>query len=51
MTQPEKARLTAEISKELMRRVKIRAAETDKEIREIVVEALEAYLAKKGGTK
>jgi hypothetical protein len=48
----EKARLTAEITKELMRRVRIRAAETDREIRDIVIEALEAALAKaskKGG--
>jgi predicted transcriptional regulator len=48
----DKARLTAEIPKELMRRVRIRAAETDREIREIVVEALEQFLSgrpKKGG--
>jgi hypothetical protein len=42
----EKAKLTAEIPRELMRRVKIRAAETDREIRDIVIEALEAALAK-----
>jgi hypothetical protein len=48
----EKARLTADIPKDLMRRVKIRAAETDREIREIVVDALEQFLTnkpKKGG--
>jgi hypothetical protein len=41
----EKAKLTAEIPKELMRRVRVRAAETDREIRDIVAEALEAYLS------
>ena len=52
MTDGEKARLTAEIPKELMRRVRVRAAETDREIRDLVIEALEQYLggkAKKGG--
>jgi len=50
----EKARLTAEIPKELMRRLRIRAAETDREIRQVVVEALELVLAekhKKGGKR
>jgi hypothetical protein len=43
---PDKAKLTAEIPRELMRRVRVRAAETDREIRDIVIEALEAALAK-----
>ena len=51
----EKSKLTAEIPKDLMRRVRIRAAETDREIREIVVEALEQFLEaskpKKGGNR
>lgn len=52
MAVDEKARLTAEIPKELMRRVRVRAAETDREIRDIVIEALETFLdakQKKGG--
>jgi hypothetical protein len=47
MTDPDKARLTAEIPRDLMRRVRVRAAETDREIRHIVEEALEQYLASK----
>lgn len=52
MEEEEKARLTAEIPKELMRRLRVRAAETDREIREIVADALDQYLGarpKKGG--
>lgn len=50
----EKARLTAEIPRDLMRRLRIRAAETDREIRDLVTEALEQYLGvkpKKAGGK
>lgn len=49
---PDKAKLTAEISKDLMRRLRVRAAETDREIRDLVTEALEQFLGgkpKKGG--
>jgi hypothetical protein len=44
MADESKARLTAEIPKELMRRLRVRAAETDREIRDMVAEAIEAYL-------
>jgi|GEM_PF-2901793 len=47
MATGEKARLTAEIPKELMRRVRVRAAETDREIRDLVIEALETFLGAK----
>jgi hypothetical protein len=45
-------RLNVEIPRELWRRAKVRAAETDKDLRELVMEALENHLAgktKKGG--
>jgi hypothetical protein len=45
-------RLTVEIPKELWRRARVRAAETDRDLREVVIEALEAMLGKptkKGG--
>lgn len=52
MPEDEKARLTAEIPRDLMRRLRVRAAETDREIRDLVAEALDQYLGgktKKGG--
>ncbi len=48
----EKAKLTVEIPRDLWRRAKIRAAETDTDLRSVVIAALEAFLAakrKKGG--
>lgn len=45
-------RLNVEVPKELWRRAKIRAAENDLDLRQIVIEALELYLGgkpKKGG--
>ena len=41
-----KVKLTVEIPKELWRRAKVRAAETDRELRSVVIEALEAALGK-----
>jgi hypothetical protein len=52
MAKPDLIRLNVEISRELWRRAKIRAAETEKDLREIVIEALENYLgakSKRGG--
>lgn len=48
----EKVKLTVEIPKELWRRARVRAAETDSDLRSVVIEALELMLgtkAKKGG--
>ena len=41
-----KVKLTVEIPKELWRRAKVRAAETDRDLRSVVIEALEAALGK-----
>jgi hypothetical protein len=47
-----RVRLNVEVPRDLWRRAKVRAAETDRELRELVIEALEQYLtaprAKKG---
>lgn len=45
-------RLNVEVPRELWRRAKVRAAETDRDLRQVVIEALEATLgkpSKKGG--
>lgn len=52
MADVEKIRLNVEISKELWRRAKQRALDSDKDLRTVVIEALEAWLSKgpkKGG--
>lgn len=41
---------TLELPSELMRRVRVRAAETDRRMRDVVVEALEAALAGASGS-
>jgi hypothetical protein len=48
----EKVKLTVEIPRELWRRAKVRAAETDSDLRSVVIAALELMLGarpKKGG--
>lgn len=40
------ARLTVEVPKELWRRAKMRAIETGRDLRTVVIEVLEAVLAK-----
>ncbi len=48
----DKVKLTVEIPRDLWRRAKVRAAETDRDLRSVVIEALEALLAKsKKGAK
>lgn len=49
----EMVKTTILIPRELWRRAKVRAAETDADFRTVVIQALEAYLAKKtkGGAK
>jgi hypothetical protein len=52
MADKDLIRLNVEVPRELWRKAKIRAAETDKDLRELVIEALENYLgtkSKKGG--
>ena len=52
MAKADLIRLNVEVPRELWRRVKIRAAETDRDLRQVVIDALEAALgpkAKKGG--
>lgn len=52
MADNEKAKLTVEVPKELWRRAKMRAVETDRDLRDVVIEALEVALGKppkKGG--
>jgi len=44
MEKPAMARLNVEVPKDLHRRAKLRAVETDRDLREIVIEALEAAL-------
>jgi hypothetical protein len=47
-------RLNVEIPRDLWRKARMRAAETDRDLRDVVIEALEAALAKapkKGGAK
>lgn len=47
-------KLTVEIPRALHKRLKVRAVQEEREVWRLVVEALEAYLAKaekKGGTK
>lgn len=47
-----KVKLTVEIPKELWRKAKVRAAETDRDLRSVVIDALQAALGdkvKKGG--
>lgn len=39
-----KVKLTVEIPRELWRRAKVRAAETDRDLRSVVIEALEQAL-------
>ena len=52
MRNDQRIRLTVEIPKELWRRAKVRAAETDRDLRSVVIEALEVALAKpKKGAK
>jgi len=54
MENEEKIRLTVEIPKELWRRAKQRALDTDRDLRTVVIEALEAALggkAKKEGKR
>jgi hypothetical protein len=54
MGNEEKIRLTVEIPKELWRRAKQRALDTDRDLRTVVIEALEAALggkAKKEGKR
>lgn len=47
----ERIKLTVEIPRDLWRRAKVRAAETDTDLRSVVIEALERLLAerRKGG--
>ena len=40
-------RLNVEIPRDLWRRAKVLAAETDRDLREVVIEALEQYLGAK----
>jgi hypothetical protein len=45
-------RLNVEVPRDLWRKAKIRAAETDRDLKDLVIEALENYLgakSKKGG--
>jgi hypothetical protein len=42
----DKAKLTVEVPKDLWRRAKQRALDTDRDLRTVVIEALEAALAK-----
>ena len=52
MSAKELIRLNVEVPRDLWRKAKIRAAETDKDLRELVIEALETYLSgkpRKGG--
>jgi predicted HicB family RNase H-like nuclease len=44
MEQPAMVKMTVLIPKELHRRAKVRAAETDRDMREVVIEALEVLL-------
>jgi hypothetical protein len=54
MPDKNRIRLNVEIPRELWRLAKIRAAETEKDLRELVIMALENFLGakskKKGGT-
>jgi hypothetical protein len=52
MAKDDLIRLNVEVPRELWRRAKIRAAETDRDLRQVVIDALEAVLggkSKKGG--
>jgi hypothetical protein len=54
MANDEKVRLTVEIPKALWRRAKQRALDTDRDLRQVVIEALEGALGaetKKGGKR
>jgi hypothetical protein len=44
--QRQRIRLNVEVTKDLWRRAKLRALDTDKDLRDVVIEALEALLAK-----
>ena len=48
---PDKAKLTVEIPRSLWKAAKQRALDTDKDLKTVVIEALEAALSKKGGSK
>jgi hypothetical protein len=54
MAESETAKLTVVVPRELWRRARVRAAETDVDLRTVVIRALEAFLAsrpKKGGER
>lgn len=47
----ERVKVTVFLSRGLWKRAKFQAVEEERDLREIVTEALEEYLSKRGGTR